>query len=486
MKLKGLFLLFGLLFWLTVNGQTISFLKSYGNSGYDYGRDVKQAIDTGYICTGSSSSFTADNAEAFLFKVDSLGDYQWSRNYGGEGTEWGESVVNTVDSGFALCGYTNSIGNGGFDFYFVKTNWTGSPLIEKSYGGGDWDKAYDLVEMPDSGFVLVGETFSFGNGLTDAYIIRLNKYGDTLWTKTFGGQEEESLSAVIFDGDSIVTCGYTKSFGSGLKDGLILKLGLDGQIGWVDTVGQSQDDYFTSIDFHSTYYVLGGSRNYDYLNNGQEMWVYKIENDNSLAYFDSIYEGPSGDDVTMDIMIRDLNEDMIIAGITRSWGVLDGEGDIIMAKYDQNFGYVTNNTYGEAGVDKPYAVYETYDDGFIMIGDFKFNSIGGNNFILMKNNYLWDWFDIFTEIQYDSLTLNFESNLSTNKIDLYPNPANEILHLSSTHLLKKIMFYDLSGKLVLETEPTQDIDLTNLKPGTYLIRLIEIDSKSHYSRIIKL
>jgi hypothetical protein len=144
--------------------QNINFIKSYGNNGYDYGRDIKQDVDTGYIATGSSSSFTSENADAFLLKVDSLGNFKWSYDYGGQGSDWGEAVVVTLDSSYAIGGYTNSFGSGGFDFYLVRTNSVGVPLWEKTYGGSDWERAHDMVQLPDSGFVLVGETYSYGSG----------------------------------------------------------------------------------------------------------------------------------------------------------------------------------------------------------------------------------------------------------------------------------------------------------------------------------
>ena len=169
--------------------QNIHFIKSYGNNGYDFGRDIKQDIDTGYIATGSSSSFWSANADAFLLKVDSLGNFKWSYNYGGTGSEWGEAVLPTSDGGYAVGGYTNSYGAGGFDFYFVKTNEFGVPQLEKTYGGPDWDKAYDMVQLPDSSYILVGETFSYGNGNNDVYIVRIDQYGDTIWTQSYGGSE---------------------------------------------------------------------------------------------------------------------------------------------------------------------------------------------------------------------------------------------------------------------------------------------------------
>ncbi|MBK6526058.1 MAG: hypothetical protein IPG07_11245 [Crocinitomicaceae bacterium] len=85
-RLIVIFYLIGICFQL--DAQNIHFLKSYGNSGYDYGRDIKQTPDSGYIATGSSSSFVGANADLFLLKIDSLGNFKWSYNYGGSDSDW--------------------------------------------------------------------------------------------------------------------------------------------------------------------------------------------------------------------------------------------------------------------------------------------------------------------------------------------------------------------------------------------------------------
>src|SRR5689334_12508218 len=92
----------------------IKFKKTYGASGYDEGRCVKQTYDGGYVIAGSSSSFGAGLNDMFLMKVDSLGNPQWQRTFGGSGVDKGYSLDITSDSGFVICGYTSSIGAGGY------------------------------------------------------------------------------------------------------------------------------------------------------------------------------------------------------------------------------------------------------------------------------------------------------------------------------------------------------------------------------------
>lgn len=464
--------------------QPITFLKRYGNNGYDFGRDVKQTPDTGYICTGSSTSFTSDNADAFLMKVDSMGVFKWSCNYGSEGTEWGEAVVNTIEGGYALGGYSNSDGLGGFDFYFAKTSNTGVLLMEQHYGGSDWDKAYDMIAMPDSGFILVGETQSFTNGLRDAYIIRIDKFGDVDWAQNFGGASDDYLNAVILDGDSIVAVGGTESFGSGGTDGLILKYHIDGTFGWMQAVGQDNEDYFTSIDAYNNYYVLGGARSYDYANTKEDMWAYKISNDGNTNVWDKIYGGSAEKDVTMDIMIRDLNEDIYVAGHTETWGYLDGFGDIIYSKFSSGFFFVTTDTYGEAGKDIPFAIEETFDGGFISIADFEYESTGGGSFLLMKNLPSWDWFDIYTEILNENMT-TAAPIYNSQELSISPTLVDSYIQIETSQIVGDITIYSLDGKVVKNYRNKKNIEISELQSGTYIL-VVEIDQQFYSQKFVKI
>ena len=211
-------LLIILTFLLSVTGisQNINFIKSYGNNGYDFGRDIKQDVDTGYIATGSSSSFGSGTADAFLLKVDSMGNFKWSYNYGGQNTDWGESVVVTNDSSYAIGGYTNSFGSGGFDFYLVRADKDGTPLWEKTYGGSSFDVGRSIKKTQDGGYLLAGSSrsqdgdLSTNNGQNDAWVFKVSSNGTKQWQQSLGGSQidfaydviENASNEIIFVGES--------------------------------------------------------------------------------------------------------------------------------------------------------------------------------------------------------------------------------------------------------------------------------------------
>ncbi len=496
--MKQLIFILTLITSFNLSAQNIHFIKSYGNNGYDFGRDIKQDIDTGYIATGSSSSFSSGNADAFLLKVDSLGNFKWSYNYGDSGSEWGEAVVTTQNGGYALAGYTNSYGAGGFDFYFVKTNGMGVPEIEKSYGGADWDKAYDMVELPDGGFVMVGETYSFGAGNNDIYIVRTDDIGDTIWTRTYGGTEADYANAVLLDGDSLVVVGGTESFGNGMTDGIILKYHIDGALGWMKTAGKERDDYFMGIAFHDQTgeYTLSGTRDYNHFQGcdcGNDFWIYKIQPNGNIVVMDTSRAGSDqlGTDYANDVVIG-RNNNTYFAGSTTSWGSVDisqGFSDAFVGKFLTS--YIPANTYiknfGTTKSDVAYAIDNTYDFGKIVIGDMFHNSTGGYNLFILKidESNTTVQITVTTELTNEIITLSLNEKESITPLTIYPNVTTDFIKIENLPNENIVEIYNIHGQKVIENENSKgDIDFSELSTGLYITNVL-INQKKYTFKVIK-
>ena len=481
--MKNFILLIFTFFSLGLTAQNIYFIKSYGNNGYDYGRDIKQDLDTGYIATGSSSSFTSGNADAFLLKVDSLGNFKWSYNYGGPGSDWGEAVLPSADGGYVVSGFTNSFGAGGFDFYFVKTNDVGVPQFTKTYGGSDWDKAYDMVQLPDNGYVIVGETYSYGAGNNDIYIVRTTANGDTLWTRTYGGTQEDYANAVLLDGDSLVVVGGTKSFGAGMTDGIILKYHIDGTLGWTKVAGMEREDYFTSITSNQNgEYFLGGTRHYYYDQTGYlgDFWIYNMNDDGSLLADTSMTGGSHEFEIANGIAV-DYQDNIYYAGSTKSFGyaTTDFKKDAFVGRLLNNYyqaSYINN--FGVAGDEEVTAFYNTYDKGYIGIGNTKFMSSGGNNIFILKidKNNTTGNITVTTELTSDIITLSIdESNELNEKLKVYPTLVSNLVNIEGLQGVFTVQVFDLSGRLILQTNNSKIIDMSEINSGLYIINITQGD-----------
>ena len=122
------------------------------------------------------------------------------------------------------------------DVYLVKTDANGNKEWEKTYGGKYIDRGYDVQQTSDGGYIVTGETYSFGMGGVNAYLIRTDANGDTLWTKYFGGNGIEEGNSVqqMPLGDFVIT-GKTNSFGAGDYDIYLIRTDPHGIVKWTKT-----------------------------------------------------------------------------------------------------------------------------------------------------------------------------------------------------------------------------------------------------------
>jgi hypothetical protein len=133
-----------------------------------------------------------------------------------------------LDGGYIIAGFTCSFGAGSNDIYLVKTNASGDTLWTRTYGGTNDDYGLYVQQAPDSGYILTGYTRSFGAGNCDVYLIKTNVQGDTVWTRTYGGTSHDYSYSVqqTSDGGYIIA-GITDSLGNGY-DVLLIKTDADG------------------------------------------------------------------------------------------------------------------------------------------------------------------------------------------------------------------------------------------------------------------
>jgi hypothetical protein len=237
--------------------------KPCGGTGLDEARSVQITSDSGrlaYIVAGYTTSFGAGSYDFYLVKTDSSGDTLWTRTYGGTNEEMGYSVRRTLDSGYVVAGYTASFGAGGSDVYLVKTDTIGDTMWTRTYGGIGNEIGFSVQQTSDSGYIIAGYTASFGSGNGDVYLIKTDTIGDTMWTRTYGGVNEDMGYSVrqTPDGGYIVA-GKTASFGSGNSDVYLIKTNASGDIVWTRTWGGSGVDFANSVEQTSDGgYIIAG------------------------------------------------------------------------------------------------------------------------------------------------------------------------------------------------------------------------------------
>ncbi len=226
----------------------LQWTRTIGGPQWDEGYDLIQTPDGGYVVVGFTSSFGQGNYDVYVAKLDSVGNLQWTRTIGGTSIDWGYSIVQTTDGGYAITGVTASFGQGSYDGYVVKLNANGVLQWTRTIGGTAHDWCFSLVQTTDNGYALACRTTSFGQGSMDVYIVKLNSAGGIQWTKTVGGSGNEEAHSIIqsINGGFLIA-GYTSSFGQGGYDVYIIKLDALGNLQWTRTIGGNNDDWGLSI-----------------------------------------------------------------------------------------------------------------------------------------------------------------------------------------------------------------------------------------------
>jgi hypothetical protein len=153
----------------------------------DEGYSLIQTSDGGYAIAGHTKSFGAGLSDAYLVKLDANGNLQWTKTIGGKDFEDGYSLIQTSDGGYAIAGDTKSFGAGLSDAYLVKLDANGNLQWTTTIGGKDFEDGYSLIQTSDGGYAIAGYTQSFGAGGADVYVVKLDAKGNLQWTKTIGG-----------------------------------------------------------------------------------------------------------------------------------------------------------------------------------------------------------------------------------------------------------------------------------------------------------
>jgi hypothetical protein len=286
----------------------IQWQKCLGGSNYEESFYIQQTTDSGYILVGWTSSNDGDVSgnhgftDAWVVKVDSVGNIQWQKNMGGSGIDHVLSIQQTTDGGYILTGWTTSndgdvSGNhGGSDVWVIKIDLVGNIQWQKCLGGSSDDYATSIQQTTDGGYILVGITNSNdgdvtgNNGGSDVWVVKLDTTGNIQWQKCYGGISLEAANSIqqTTDGGYIFAgwAGSNSGDVSGNHGGIdvwVVKLDMVGNIQWQKCLGGSIDDWASSIQQTTDggYIVAGITHSHDgdvsFNHGGGDAWVLKLD-----------------------------------------------------------------------------------------------------------------------------------------------------------------------------------------------------------------
>ena len=239
----------------------------------DTAYSVQQTTDNGFVLVGGYT-YAPGPPDVWVIKTDSVGNLQWDKKLGGGATDYGRDIRQTSDGGYIVVGYTNSFGAGQDDVYLLKLDGSGNIIWSKTFGGNNNDHGNSVRQTSDGGYILTGYTWSFGAGQADIYVLKTDSSGNTIWTQTYGGVADDEGNSIRQTPDGgYILCGTTQSYGSGGVDVYLIKLNSSGVKEWDDTYGGTGNEDGQCVDPTSDgYYIIAGTKFTSY----NEFWLIKL------------------------------------------------------------------------------------------------------------------------------------------------------------------------------------------------------------------
>lgn len=378
--------------------------RTFGGDGEDRGTCGQQTTDGGYIIAGTTQSNAAGVSNIWLIKTDAGGDELWSNTFGGNADDLASSVKQTGDGGYVIVGLTESYSTGLTDVWLVKTDENGNEEWSRSYGGQNYDNGFSVQQTLDGGYIIAGTTESYGAGLTDIWIIKTDEDGMVEWDQTFGGTSVDVATSVQQTSDEgFIIAGNTLSYGAGLYDVWLIKTDEDGNEQWSQTYGGSNFDVARSVEQveGGGYIVAGFSKSFS--NGENDVYIIRVDEAGEELWHKTY--GGEEDDIANSIQ-QTSDGGFIVAGYTNSFGqdskdvwllrlsseINDADEDVLDMKYNINnypnpfnpkttfsFSLPTNgkaelNIYNIRG-----QLVKHIDDKWLAAGDHKVTWFGDDN-----------------------------------------------------------------------------------------------------------
>jgi hypothetical protein len=341
---------------------------------------VIQTKDGGFALAGFTSPDATNNHDYWLIKTDTSGTTQWSKTYGGLGIDDAYSVIETADGGYAMVGFTNSSGAGNYDGWLVKVDSVGNMQWNKTYGGATADDLYIVVQTDDGGYAMVGYTTSFGAGAADGRLVRVDSSGNVLWNQTYGGTGvDDTVSMVKTSDGGYALAGYTRSFGAGGTDFWLVKVDSEGVLQWNKMYGGAGDDSAHSVVQTSDGgYALAGFT-YSFGSGDKDFWLVKVDSLGNMQWNKTF--GGTGADAAVSL-VKTSDGGFALAGCSSSFGA--GNNDVWGVRVDSFGNLFWSQTYGGAGADYAYSIIQASDGGYAVTGNTASFGVGSTDCYFVK------------------------------------------------------------------------------------------------------
>ncbi len=435
-----------------------TWVKTYGGTGNDRGYSLQQTSDGGFIMIGFTSSFDAESDDVFLVKTDSNGNTEWTKVFGGSGSNIGCEVIQVADGGFVLSYYTDNSTEQEVDGYAVKTNSMGEILWTKSLGKILNYKNHGIMETTTGDFLFALSSFPNNSNR----IVKTDSSGAFIWEKQYGNELYSIANDFLEtnDGNILLTGGQQLINLSGDTNVFLIIIDINGDTLMYNSFGDSlRAETGIAIDkTGDSGYIITGYRNSDF--GVSEIIIYKIRSDLTVEWSNT-HSTIGGNNLGVHVQ-SSVDNEFIFAHT--------GNDQIYFMKTDQYGNEKWIKSFGTTGYYRINDMISTTDGGIAVSGYTSSATAGSYDIFLFKTDSL----GVVTSVKEDKEHYPNQYKLHQN----YPNPFNPTT--SITYSISKsdiviITIFDVLGREI--------VTLVNesKSPGVYTA---EWDGKNKYGVLV--
>ncbi len=341
--------------------------RAYGDTLSDFAFAVEEAFDGTYVTVGQMQTqepgSTAILGDIVLVKTEPDGDMVWMKTYGGPGEDGSRDVLQTPDSGFVIAGYTNSFSPGNYDLYLIKTDANGDTVWTKTYGDSRHDEVgFSVRAAADSGYFVAGDIGLVGTDDSEVYLLRVAENGDYMWSKTYSSGLRSSARelAIVRDGGCIIAGSTFNPY----ADVYLIRTNSNGDTLWTRNYGGAGGDYGASVIAvgGGSYFMVAGQSE-TVLVPGYDAYLLKVNSDGD-SLWSRMYGGGAHESAGS---VRAMTDGgYLLTGSTESYGA--GLSDFYVIRTDVDGDTLWTATYGGSGNDWGQEGLQTADGSYIMAG----------------------------------------------------------------------------------------------------------------------
>jgi len=384
----------------------------------------------------------------------------------------GRDLIASQDSCFVITGTLGNENNG----LSFKIDSEGSIVWSTPRGG------YAIIETYDYNYITAGAL-----GYYNAFLRKIDKYGNIKWTKNYGGTGQDEFHTIIQDSDScLVAAGFTTSFGDSTI--YIVKTDSVGNLIWQRSLmgfyyGGARD----IIEINNEYYFVGAFQNYS---NFSYMFIAKLNKNGNTIWRKDYPIGFSGNSITLSrdsslyivgqsvVTKLDLNGDTIwVKTIDESWNLLSVDATfdngIIVAGTKYNLGYNENNLISKLNSNGEIIWHHIYNGGTNGLNNFSTVLSLENNEYIAGGTSTYSQIEKIRIIKTDEngefVHINEQSD-SKIPICIFPNPTYDNINISGENI-SNIEIFDFSGRKLISCSSTNMINIACFQKGIYVIRI---------------